>query len=128
MKVSIVSLLLLFVVCINSDASSDLARELVRTCIEWSTNLGWMGPIFLGLMHVIAVALCFPGSILFEWTAGAIFGLFWGYVYHLMDVLNRTRTEIPLQLLFGDALEDFWRWFGFPPGKKFIQGMGREES
>jgi len=49
--------------------------------IQWIESLGYFGPIILGIIHVISIGFCFPGTILIEWTAGMMFGFLFGTIF-----------------------------------------------
>jgi len=50
----------------------------LQILLEWIRSLGWMAPLILAATHVCSVALCFPGTMLFELFSGFLFGWLWG--------------------------------------------------
>lgn len=68
----------------------EVAKSFVASLLEWisglgncsnsfpKTNTGWAAPLVLVLLHILGVLVCFPATILFEWAAGFLFGLYAG--------------------------------------------------
>lgn len=62
-----------------SDSFSSI-QDYLRQTLDWIANLGYWGPVALILVYILATVLFLPGSIL-TLGAGAIFGVFAGYLY-----------------------------------------------
>ncbi|WP_413162892.1 TVP38/TMEM64 family protein [Capilliphycus salinus ALCB114379] len=62
-----------------SDSFSSI-QDYLRQTLDWIANLGYWGPVAFILVYILATVLFLPGSIL-TLGAGAIFGVFAGYVY-----------------------------------------------
>eukprot|EP01119_Soliformovum_irregulare_P024984 TRINITY_DN9114_c0_g1_i1.p1 TRINITY_DN9114_c0_g1~~TRINITY_DN9114_c0_g1_i1.p1 ORF type:complete len:235 (-),score=35.65 TRINITY_DN9114_c0_g1_i1:29-733(-) len=56
----------------------DILLTKISAIIDWIHSLGWIGPLVLSILHILAVSVCFPGTVLFELGAGLLFGIFGG--------------------------------------------------
>lgn len=54
-------------------------KELLTAVLSWTQSLGLWGPVLLAIFYVVACVLLIPGSLL-TLGAGALFGLWWGYL------------------------------------------------
>ena len=54
-------------------------KDYIMSALEWAQGLGSWGPIFVGVLYVLACVLMVPGSII-TIAAGFLFGLFWGTI------------------------------------------------
>jgi uncharacterized membrane protein YdjX (TVP38/TMEM64 family) len=54
-------------------------RDILTAVLEWTQSLGVWGPVLLAAIYIVACVLFIPGSLL-TLGAGALFGLWWGYL------------------------------------------------
>lgn len=75
----------------------------VERFLSWVSELGFWGPLVLGLTYVVATVFMFPGSIL-TLGAGALFGLFLGTV----TVIIASNLGAALAFIIGRNIARGW--------------------
>ncbi len=71
-------LVLVLVVCIFFLPGHHV-KEKIADILHLAQNSGPLGLAIFLLSHILLIILCFPGTILFEWGAGLLFGLGGGF-------------------------------------------------
>jgi len=65
--------------------SSEDPKLWITFLIDQIQQLGWLSPFVLAIAHILCVAGCFPGSVMFEWAAGLVFGVSLGFILILIS-------------------------------------------
>eukprot|EP01116_Phalansterium_solitarium_P011215 TRINITY_DN26833_c0_g1_i1.p1 TRINITY_DN26833_c0_g1~~TRINITY_DN26833_c0_g1_i1.p1 ORF type:complete len:290 (-),score=53.98 TRINITY_DN26833_c0_g1_i1:270-1139(-) len=90
-------------VCLSFiDVSS--AKQQIVGFLDYVDSLGYVGPIIYGTVHMLAVSVCFPATILFELGAGFLYGLFGG----VLIVLAAKTFGACIAFLLGRTLLRNW--------------------
>eukprot|EP01128_Nolandella_sp_AFSM9_P001510 TRINITY_DN11684_c0_g1_i1.p1 TRINITY_DN11684_c0_g1~~TRINITY_DN11684_c0_g1_i1.p1 ORF type:complete len:231 (+),score=18.97 TRINITY_DN11684_c0_g1_i1:30-722(+) len=95
--------LLLGCVYLFTTLPKDQITAFVIDFLERVDSFGWYGPVIFGGLHIVMLAVCFPGTVLFEWGAGFL----WGF--------QRGSLLIALSKPLGGAL-------GFVLGRSLLRG------
>ena len=86
-KYVIILLLILFVVSSSIFLDITLWADRITRFISWVHSLGYIAPVVIFIVHSLAITVCFPVTILFEWGCGFLFGVIGG---SLLIMISKT--------------------------------------